>query len=72
MIAPELLKMPGAVELTWMVYEVTRPLLFTATSACPNGALGAPRHFLIAKAADGTISRTCTGSGGGCPSTGSW
>ena len=29
-------------------------------------------HFLIAKAADGTISRTCTGSGGGCPSTGSW
>jgi type IV pilus assembly protein PilA len=29
-------------------------------------------HFLITKAADGTIGRTCTGSGGGCPSSGSW
>jgi type IV pilus assembly protein PilA len=28
-------------------------------------------HFLIAKSATGTITRTCTGSGGGC-SGGSW
>ena len=27
-------------------------------------------HFVITKAADGTISRTCTGSGGGCPTSG--
>jgi type IV pilus assembly protein PilA len=27
-------------------------------------------HFFITKVADGTITRTCTGSGGGCPTTG--
>src|SRR5919197_4813992 len=27
-------------------------------------------HFVITKAADGTISRTCSGSGGGCPTSG--
>jgi type IV pilus assembly protein PilA len=30
-------------------------------------------HFLITKASDGTTSRSCTGSGGGCPTSGgSW
>ena len=30
-------------------------------------------HFFIEKLADGTITRTCTGSGGGCPTSGgSW
>ncbi len=29
-------------------------------------------HFLITKNSDGTTTRTCTGSGGGCPSNGSW
>jgi type IV pilus assembly protein PilA len=29
-------------------------------------------HFTITKAADGTITRTCDGSNGGCPSDGSW
>jgi type IV pilus assembly protein PilA len=28
--------------------------------------------FTITKAADGTTTRTCSGSGGGCPSNGSW
>jgi hypothetical protein len=30
-------------------------------------------HFFIEKVADGTTTRTCTGSGGGCPTSGgSW
>lgn len=30
-------------------------------------------HFLITKGTDGTTSRTCNGSGGGCPTSGgSW
>jgi type IV pilus assembly protein PilA len=40
---------------------------YTVTSTSASGDV-----FIITKNTNGTVDRTCTGTKGGCPSTGSW
>jgi type IV pilus assembly protein PilA len=44
----------------------------TATGYVVTAYSKSGNTFIITHKDDGTVARTCTGSGGGCPSSGSW